>query len=109
MAVPATPGQALGPSIHQATFFDKLDLIPGLLSTCEQPEFLSWLKFRAVLIHDTVTTVLYAAVTAPFRGGSGAYTFNQHVSSAGLRKVYHIPRLFRAAHRPLTPLRPLNA
>lgn len=33
MAVPPTPGETLERSIHQVSFLEKLDLLPGLLST----------------------------------------------------------------------------
>ncbi|KAK5048041.1 hypothetical protein LTR84_006231 [Exophiala bonariae] len=68
MAVPATPAQALGPSIHQISFTEKLDLPLGLISV--------------------LGTAIYTALTAPFRGESGAYRFGQHVSTAVVRKVY---------------------
>ncbi|RVX75743.1 hypothetical protein B0A52_00099 [Exophiala mesophila] len=68
MSVPPTPAQVLGPPIHQISFFEKLDLLPGLLST--------------------VLSIAYAAATAPFRGSSGASTFNRHVSSAAAVKRF---------------------
>ncbi|EHY57808.1 hypothetical protein HRR83_005280 [Exophiala dermatitidis] len=67
MTTPPTPGQAASTSIHQISWIDKLDLIPGLLSI--------------------LGTAIYAAVTAPFRGEAGAYTFKQHVTHAMVRKM----------------------
>jgi len=67
MTAPPTAGQVVSKSIAQPSLFEKLDILPGLLSV--------------------VGTCLYTAVTAPFRGDSGAYTYGQHISYAALRKA----------------------
>ncbi|KIX05744.1 uncharacterized protein Z518_03716 [Rhinocladiella mackenziei CBS 650.93] len=67
MSLPS-PRQAMASPIHPVSMLEKLDVFPGLLSLAG--------------------TAVYTAVTAPFRGESGAYTFGQHVAHAVLRKVH---------------------
>lgn len=52
---------------HQASLLDKLDLLPGLLST--------------------LSSALYAALAGPFRGSSGADTYTHHITHALVRKM----------------------
>ncbi|KIY00489.1 uncharacterized protein Z520_04174 [Fonsecaea multimorphosa CBS 102226] len=67
MTAPPTASQALSAPVHQASFWEKLDVFPGLLSL--------------------VGTALYTAVAAPFRGESGAPYYGQHISYAVVRKM----------------------
>lgn len=82
--VPPTPGQVLSTPIAGVPLLEKLDIFPALLSTrkLSAPRSYFWLTTS-----QTVCTVVYEAITAPFRGDAGAPTVRQHIAYAALRKV----------------------
>lgn len=70
-----------------ATLLEKLDLIPALTSIRKQlhPRVLLGLS------KPLVGTVLYQAISGPFRGETGAYTYQHHITHAIIRKASPSP------------------
>jgi hypothetical protein len=67
----------------QPTFSEKLDLIPAFLSISMSNDS----NGDAQLTPFAVGSVVYAAISGPFRGDQGANTYKHHITHSLIRKM----------------------